>query len=579
VKTISLKKVSAVAVASLGFGLLSVVPAQAAVAWSTGTAKYDTATQIAGGEFDAVFTDTGADATTYRITVDGASIITVSDSATNNPSEASGVAGNWNSGVRWVSAADTNETVTVKITKDTAGTATLTAVPYTTGIPGTAVTYTVTFIAATSTALSDANSIVALVDSAAACDADATLTADQAEVAAAATKSMSYRDTAGNANTFLCIITRDGNKSLITSGWTIVASLSAGSFDNGGTLDRVQDAATLTDNGDGSLEGEIYGDGLAAAAGKVTVTVIKGTASFTRVLDLAFYGKIKTATLTNSSYSLTAGSAGADYTDGANKPNTTVAFHLDCLDSLGQTVAGCDYDGDGTLADDAGDSAGIFVVVDSDKIAGSPTFVSTAAASASEPGALAFTFDQTESVIAEQVGILQVDNSSTTRASQKMDVKVYIADASATGTPATISASGTIYIAGAAEKVVVTPAATSIAAGGTTTVNVKVTDAAGYPVADGTTVTLAASNGSVAAPSSKTTANGAFATAANLIVGTDSPSTTVTAIAGSKSASSTVTITGGASNNSLLTQLDALNAKIVALNALIAKIMKKLGVK
>jgi len=30
---------------------------------------------------------------------------------------------------------------------------------------------------------------------------------------------------------------------------------------------------------------------------------------------------------------------------------------------------------------------------------------------------------------------------------------------------------------------------------------------------------------------------------------------------------------------SLLTQIDALNAKIVALNALIAKIMKKLGVK
>jgi hypothetical protein len=106
-----------------------------------------------------------------------------------------------------------------------------------------------------------------------------------------------------------------------------------------------------------------------------------------------------------------------------------------------------------------------------------------------------------------------------------------------------------------------------------------VTDAAGYPVADGTAVTLAASNGSVVAPSSKTTANGAFATAATLIVGTDSPSTAVTAIAGSKSASATVTITGAASNNNLLTQIDALNAKIVALNALIAKIMKKLGVK
>jgi hypothetical protein len=32
-------------------------------------------------------------------------------------------------------------------------------------------------------------------------------------------------------------------------------------------------------------------------------------------------------------------------------------------------------------------------------------------------------------------------------------------------------------------------------------------------------------------------------------------------------------------NSVLMTQIDALNAKIVALNALIAKIMKKLGVK
>jgi hypothetical protein len=42
-------------------------------------------------------------------------------------------------------------------------------------------------------------------------------------------------------------------------------------------------------------------------------------------------------------------------------------------------------------------------------------------------------------------------------------------------------------------------------------------------------------------------------------------------------ASKSITITDA--NASLLTQIDALNAKIVALNALIAKIMKKLGVK
>jgi len=44
-------------------------------------------------------------------------------------------------------------------------------------------------------------------------------------------------------------------------------------------------------------------------------------------------------------------------------------------------------------------------------------------------------------------------------------------------------------------------------------------------------------------------------------------------------ASSTVTDANAGANAALLTQIDALNAKIVALNALIAKIMKKLGVK
>ena len=41
--------------------------------------------------------------------------------------------------------------------------------------------------------------------------------------------------------------------------------------------------------------------------------------------------------------------------------------------------------------------------------------------------------------------------------------------------------------------------------------------------------------------------------------------------------SATASVTDG--NAALVTQIDALNAKIVALNALIAKIMKKLGVK
>jgi hypothetical protein len=53
--------------------------------------------------------------------------------------------------------------------------------------------------------------------------------------------------------------------------------------------------------------------------------------------------------------------------------------------------------------------------------------------------------------------------------------------------------------------------------------------------------------------------------------------------ANTKAATQGTTITAAASvtdgNAALLTQIDALNAKIVALNALIAKIMKRLGVR
>jgi len=125
-----------------------------------------------------------------------------------------------------------------------------------------------------------------------------------------------------------------------------------------------------------------------------------------------------------------------------------------------------------------------------------------------------------------------------------------------------------VYCSGAAKSVSVTADASSA--------NVKVTDANGYPVADGTSVTLAASNGAVVAPTSKSTANGKFTTAATVI-----PSSTgafsVTAIAGS--ASGTSASIGSASANSTDAQIASLIAKINALSKLIAKIQKKLGVK
>jgi hypothetical protein len=112
-------------------------------------------------------------------------------------------------------------------------------------------------------------------------------------------------------------------------------------------------------------------------------------------------------------------------------------------------------------------------------------------------------------------------------------------------------------------------------------------DSSGNPVADGTSapaITFSKAVGGTAPAAgiyvggtiSSTSSTGVQSVFAPVIAGA------FTAIATSgntaKSAlSASATVTD--SNAALLTQIDALNAKIVALNALIAKIMKKLGVK
>jgi len=111
-------------------------------------------------------------------------------------------------------------------------------------------------------------------------------------------------------------------------------------------------------------------------------------------------------------------------------------------------------------------------------------------------------------------------------------------------------------------------------------------DSSGNPVADGSAAPAVTFSKSV----------GGTTPAASFYVGGTKSSTTAgvqsvfaPAIAGAFTAIATSGNTAGSAlssaasvtdaNAGLMTQIDALNAKIVALNALIAKIMKKLGVK
>jgi hypothetical protein len=157
---------------------------------------------------------------------------------------------------------------------------------------------------------------------------------------------------------------------------------------------------------------------------------------------------------------------------------------------------------------------------------------------------------------------------NTSAVAEKLTITVVGIDN--TGVRMSSPTSATFYCSGAVDKVTVNATGT----------NVDVVDAKSYPVADGTSVSLVASNGAVVAPATKTTVNGKFATAATFIPSSTSSTATVTAIVGSKSGTSAaIAGTGTASTQSIATSIASLNAKIVALNALIAKIMKRLNIR
>jgi adhesin/invasin len=200
--------------------------------------------------------------------------------------------------------------------------------------------------------------------------------------------------------------------------------------------------------------------------------------------------------------------------------------------------------------------------------------------------------------------ITAVEDTTAAVGAGYYNVSVSSAAGSAAGKSATLTfrvlLTGTTYVSAPAttftigsskiSKVAITVDKTSYTAGDPAVMTVTATDAAGLAVADG----LYASSTKTAPLFSKSVVN----------ISTMPTTSTLTTVAGKKTykfyapsvpgsftvtgeyydndaavVSTTATSSVTDANAGLLTQIDALNAKIVALNALIAKIMKKLGVK
>jgi hypothetical protein len=151
-------------------------------------------------------------------------------------------------------------------------------------------------------------------------------------------------------------------------------------------------------------------------------------------------------------------------------------------------------------------------------------------------------------------------------------------------TTATVTIGGTTV---ASEKI--STDATTYTAGQQMVVTITAKDASGNPVADGTASPAVTANKALGTTSSAlaagfyaggVNANAASVAKSSLFAPSLAGAFTLTATgkdAAATKLSATASVTDA--NAGLMTQIDALNAKIVALNALIAKIMKKLGVK
>ena len=125
---------------------------------------------------------------------------------------------------------------------------------------------------------------------------------------------------------------------------------------------------------------------------------------------------------------------------------------------------------------------------------------------------------------------------------------------------------------------------TSYAPGEAMVITRTAKDSSGNPVADGTaSPNFSFNKGTVGTPAAGTYVAGASksatSSATSTIFAPVTPGSFIVTATAANGATITATATVTDANAALVTQIDALNAKIVALNALIAKIMKKLGVK
>jgi len=636
VKTISLKKVAVVAVASLGFGLLSVVPAQAAYITSNVTsinvtratttptqnavvavnigAVVPSATRVVGDQmlFQAAFTSVPAGG---EVAISGAlgtcgqaaSGTAGGCAATTYPTGWAGtaVAGAGTGKLELLASATTaGSTITSSatvgfgsftFTPSKAGVYAMKVWHDTTATPdglqsGTEISTSISITVVAATGLSTSASVVrmgsvglAVTQNSATTTLDAYTTAVDAVPRSAAKGTSAATNRIGQVGVVL--VNTDGsaagNLHTVTADITgsgLVLCNNSGSAANGTVRSSV---LTLTGT-DNVAVCHINSDGT-AGPGTVTISVtdsVSGTKTVLGTETFTSYGDVAKLEVTTKNYTIgragftsgkaataraaatTVGNAAAAATvTSTSGTSTTPAFIVKATDSLGQAVST-------TLAP---------------AIVSGTTTVVTGGTCLLDDGATATISSSTNGV-----GFYNCDFATSAAAASgaKSTLTIRVVDPAGDGTTfLTTTLDVTVGGSVSTETIAFDKAAYAPGEGMTITRTAK--DSAGNPVFDGAAapaITFSKSVGGTAPGASiyvggtrsSTSSTGVQSVFAPSVPGAFTAIATSGNTAGSAlSAASSVTD----ANAGLLTQIDALNAKIVALNALIAKIMKKLGVK
>ena len=575
-KTISLKKVAVVAVASLGFGLLSVVPANAVISlplW------IDTATTVGGV---AVTTDTATVTRTLDTQLNAAAVKTITAPAGSAVIFTVKTAGTFVT----TNIIDMSINGVIVQSDTTLGTA-ATAVTATRNLPSPTVTTTY-------------NYVLTVYETAGTTRAASTLTT-AIPVAITVVPLAGYSNSlsqayivSGNAGTIATSATDllpvIVSKTAVT---TNAGSILVNAFDSTNTAMVAPGTVTVTVTGAGALSSTFVNTTNTPTAGQCSATtnarVVTFTADAVNNIIICADGTAGTGV-----YTVTVTNAAGVTTTLATK---TVTFFGAVSKIVATPVFTIGKAGGGTTGDATGNRALVTnvpaVIVKATDSAGNAVSGLTISALSSDVAVV----NSAITINADTAGAAYTSGGAGFYNASFSTPTAALSGAKATLTFRILDPADVLGVAYLTSVVNITIGGTVVATetlsfdkasylpGEAMVVTVTAKDSSGNPVADGTVspaITFSKAVGGTAPAASVYTA-GKKSTSAT------TPTVFAPGIAGAFSALATSTNAAGSAitasatvsdaNAALMTQIDALNAKIVALNALIAKIMKKLGVK